>query len=304
MSSHKTSYGRSISWGKRLILALLLLLAAGYGVLVMAARFKEPMRQGFQDYLESVTGEMAEITDVTTVKIVPAAVFTMEGVLIRDKETRERSLLKARRVSISLPFWGLITGTRKYYGFELTGLEVASGFFLPKKLTLDFAGITPPDIPMGQAYFVMDGQYNRHPLLVTAEMLVNSRGKIPVYSFRDTFPISFKLGKVEIEGLYARGWKGIAIHNGRLGNGLGGVLDFAVSEFQKSPLSARITGSSSEIDFDGVLKQEDGRILILLNPADEAGDEAIKTLQDFIDPVLRTMGLDGEDAPVIVRIEK
>ncbi len=301
--THETSKAwrkRTVTWGKRLVLTILILGGVFYGVLSMAERSREPIRQGLQDYLEKETGHRAEITSITEVTLVPDVMFVMKGILLRDSQNREKSLVKAESAYISLPFSSMVFGSGKYYGFEVKKLEVATGYFLPKKLTLNFFGISHKDPGLGSTHFLMEGIYNNLPLMVTAEMFVNTLGKRPVYSFRDEFPVTLAIGPTQMGGQYVRRWDGIYIRSINLSRE-GIVADFDVSDIQKTPLSANIKGNIEGVPFTGTLKNQEDKMLLIIN-LDQASPQNFKTIERFISGIKKDLGLGLPSDPVIIDI--
>lgn len=56
----------SITWGKRIVLVVIVLAGVFYGILNMAERSKDSIRLGLQDYMEKTTGQKAVITEMST----------------------------------------------------------------------------------------------------------------------------------------------------------------------------------------------------------------------------------------------
>lgn len=304
MNTQTTSTARkkAFKWGKRVIITLVVMVGLSYGVLSLAQRSKEPIRMGLEDYLEQVTGHNAEVTNLEKVQLVPDVVFDINGVLLRDRSDAQKSLLKARSVSIALPLTNVMFGRGKYYEFNVQGLEIASGYILPKKIALDFAGVSHPDTALGEAHFILDGQYNAEPVLITAEMIVDSNGKRPLYGFRDEFPVTFKIGPLEGNGRYVRGWSGIDFTGAHIGAG-NMAADFEVKNIKRNPVSAEIEGTLGDVAFIGQATEENGAVRIKLYPKEESG-EHVKILEAFVASLETTLGLTDEAYQGLIEVQK
>lgn len=303
MNTQKTHTTREtvIKWSKRIAIVVIIMGGLGYGVLSLAQRSKEPIRMGLEDYLEQATGHNAEITSLEKVQLVPDVVFDIKGVLLRDRVDAQKSLMKANSVSVALPLSNLILGRSKYYAFNAQGLEIASGYVLPKKIALDFAGISHPDTALGEAHFILDGQYNGQPVLVTAEMIVDSNDKKPLYSFRSEFPVTFKIAALEGNGRYVRGWNGIdlkAVHM-EAGNF---TADFDVVNITQNPVAAEITGTLGDVAFKGQVREEEGDVRIELYPVEENGAH-VKMLEAFVASLETILGLTDEAHKALIDVK-
>ena len=287
---------KSATWGKRLILTVLILGGMIYGVLTFAARSKEPIRMGLQDYLSEASGHPAEVTDMVTVKLTPNIVFRMKGIVIRDKDDRGKALLKAERAYIAIPLWHIFFGIRSYLGFEIGNLEVASGFFLPKKLSLNFTGVSDPSGGEKFPQFMAVGQYNEQELLVTADMIRKDRkGKPPLYRFDDSFRITAKLGLLQGEGVFVRGFTEVSIKDAVFLRD-GDEAKFNVTQIKRNPLHAVIDGTINDIPFKGELTPH----LLEITPGSERPED-LKTLARFFGDVAKDLGVEKD--PAILKFE-
>lgn len=279
---------KSLTWGKRLILVVLIMGGAAYGVLTIAARSKEPIRLGVQDYLTQATGNPSEITDMESIKLVPNVDFRMKGIIVRDKKDLGRTLLKAEKAYVSIPLWHLFFGIRKYLGFEIHDLEIATGFFLPKKLTLGFAGISDPSGGEKFPHFIGEGSYNGKELLVTAEMMRKDRsGKPPLYYFDDSFRLTVKLGTLEGEGVFVRGFTSTMIDDAQLRKGQYAAA-FDVTGIDRSPAHALAEGTVNAVPFKAELTPH----LLKIFPGSQKPED-LKILSAFFADVEKDLGTEG-----------
>jgi hypothetical protein len=288
---------KSYTWGKRLVLTILILGATTYGVLIFAARSKEPIRLGLQDYLTQASGHRAEITDMEKVRLAPNVEFRIREIIIRSKDDAAKSLLKADNAYIELPLGYLFIGVRRYLGFEVKNLETASGFFLPKKLTIGYAGISDPSDGKKSPQFMAEGKYNGRDLLVTVDMLRKDRGKKrPYYAFDDSFRLTGKLGVLEGEGVFVRNLTSVMLDDVHVRRGSEYLAVFDVNDIRRDPLRANIAGTVNEIPFTAVI---DGDVMKITPGSDKPQD--LKTLTQFVDAITKDMGV--EDKPESFKFE-
>lgn len=280
---------KSYTWGKRLVLTVLILGGMTYGVLVFAARSKEPIRLGLQDYLSQASGHKAEITDMVSVKLAPNVEFRMKGIVIRNKDNAGQAFLKADEAYIALPLGHLMVGIRRYLGFELKNLQFATGFFLPEKLSLDYAGISDPSGGQKSPQFMAEGKYNGQDLLVTIDMLRKDRGKKPpYYLFDDSFRMTGKLGILEGEGIFVRNITSVMLDDAHVRRGdLMAVFD--INDIQRDPLRGKVVGTVNDIPFTGDLN---GHVLTVTPGSSKPED--LKILARFFDNVAKDIGVDGK----------
>lgn len=261
----KTKSSKTITWGKRLVLVVLILAGVFYGVLNLAERSKDSIRLGLQDYLSQSTGHVATITDMSTVELSPDMIFKMNGIAIRDKEISEKTYVSAEKAYISMPFWRMILGSQKYIGIEVQNLEIASGYFLPQKLSISFAGISDPTPDKMPASFLVDGTYNENPVLMTLQMDRQKARKYFLYSFPLSSPFTFKIGNLESDGIMTRGSKGVSLKKVQM------ILpqdraEFVFNDISQNPLSGTLEGTINDVPVTGVLDKRDEKSILLLTP--------------------------------------
>lgn len=280
-----------MTWGKRIVLVVLILGGILYGVLSMAQRSPDALRKGLEDYISQTTGQRGEITDLSEVRLVPDAYFDMKGVYVRDRKTPKDVYLKVKTARISLPFWRMMTGSTAFHMAEITGLETASGFLLPKKLTLDFLGISDP-VETAAPQLMAEGRYNDLPLLATMEIQRKHKGGKPLYNTGAQSMITFKLGETEGESLLKRGFLDVSLESARLERD-GIEAQFTAENLHAEPLNVKIHGRIEGADFNAVLTREGDNTVFRLTPATSSAEDAHK-IKRFVDLVSGDLGLTDE----------
>jgi len=294
--SNKEWRKKSMTWGKRLLLAVLILGGAVYAVLTLAVRSKDAIRQGLEDAIEQASGEDAEITDIISVSLAPDVMFRVRGGVLRDAETRKISLMKVEKVYLSMPLWRLMVGSNWYHGFELQGVEIASGYFLPKKVTFDYAGISDPSGGKEAPQLLMEGRYNNQDLLITAEMARKDK-KIPLYGFRHIFPVTFKLGILQGHGFYERAWDSINLKDIILTRG-DKSAKFSIENFEKDPVRGDVQGTLDDVAFTGKFESKEEKTVLSLSPENEN-----EKFRIFVASVLEDIGFTEENTPFTIEIK-
>ncbi len=289
----------TMTWGKRLILVVLVLCGLVYGVLKLAERSTDSMRLGIQDYLVKTTGHPAEITDVVTVKLIPDVIFRLNGILIRDKEDSKRTIVQVQKAYFATPLWRMFFGQKDYIGFEIQGMDIASGFFLPKKIHLDFVGISDPSPDKNaHATFMADGTYNGKPFLITAEMRRTKKDRYYLYDFSSTFPFTFKLGDTEGDGLYDQGLSSVSLKQVQLVRG-SERAEFVVKGLQARPLAFTMQGTINDAPFNATLTQTGQNSVLTMVPEKSAD---IQKIHSLVTNLQNDIGLEQED-PLQVVVE-
>lgn len=234
----------AITWGKRLVLTVLILLAGGYGVLSLAERSTNSLRLGFQDYLSGLSGHKAEITDLPLVEMVPNMMFRMQGILIRDRENPDKILARADQVFIGMPLWRVIVGLPRYIGLEMRNVELASGYILPQKINIGYAGISDPSPNDKPAQFLIEGRYNNRDVLITVEMERGRTRKYYLYGFGNGVPLTFKIGSIEGTGAMHRHMSSLSLEN----------INIRTGEQEATGRIEIRVGEDNLMDFEGMVE--------------------------------------------------
>ncbi len=284
-----------------MLLTVLIMGAICYGILAIAERSKDPIRLGLQDYLTQITGGRAEITNLFEVQLVPDTLFKMGGIVIWDKDDPKKTLGKVETAYVALPFWHLLFGISQYYGFELKGFEAASGTLAPKKLALDFVGISAPEGQTSPA-FLLEGRYNDLPLLVTVEMIRKKGSNPPLFSFAKTFSATLKLGGLEGSGILLREFSNVRMERGRLSRGEH-TAEFTLEGIDKTPMDIKVKGTIDGINFNADLTKSGEAVRLDITPAGSA-PEGIARIKDFIKKVESDLGLSEKDSELVITVKE
>lgn len=287
-------FAKSLTWGKRLTLVVLVLVGLIYLFLSIAERMKEPARLGIQDYLSQLTGHTAEITDLELFELAPDMMFRFHGIDIRDKANHKKVLVHADKFFIAMPAWRMYLGMRAYLGLEVRGLEFATGYLTPKKIDISFAGISDPAPEESKAQFLAEGTYNNQSLLLTAEMQRKVAGKHYIYSFSGTFPFTFKLGSIEASGLFERGMSDVTFKQVQVVRGAD-RMEFVLKNVKNDPLHGVAAGSINGVEFNGELKKSGDDTLFVLTPVN-ATDGQSREIEAFLAKLRGDLGLDETSA--------
>ncbi len=291
MTEHKKS--KTITWGKRLILVLIIMGGVFYGVLNLAERSKDSIRLGLQDYLSQSTGQKAIITDMPTVELSPDMVFRMNGIVIGDVQDNEKTLVSVQKAYISMPFWRMVLGMQKYIGFEIQNMDIASGFLLPQKITINFAGITDADPATTPPSFLIDGTYNKKPVLMTFGLKRQKAKNYYLYSIPSLSSFTVKIGNLESNGFLSRGFSDLDFKEVKLAINQNSA-NFTITGFKQNPLSGFIDGSINDIPITGKLLSRDNRFIVSLNVQSENPND-FNSIQDFIDAIYDELGIKDDD---------
>lgn len=285
----------TMTWGKRVVLVLLIMCGLIYAVLSLAARSPESLRKGLEDYLVKSTGHYGEITELSKVQLVPDVMFEVKGVSVRDREDLDKIYIHAQSAHIGLPLWRMVFGGGGTYRvFEIKGLQMATGYLLPKKLSLDFAGIVDPNPESSNAQFILDGAYNDRPLLATMEMTRKATKSGPLYAFASKSLSTFKLGDTEGQGLVTRNLFSVSVEAGTLRSG-GINAEFSATDLHKDPLNINVKGLVEGAGFNAVLTASGDNILLSVTPDKDVGVDGRIAIKRLIESVLGDLALvDGD----------
>lgn len=288
----------SLTWGKRLVLVIVIMGAMFYGVVSLAQRSTDSLRRGLEDYLTKTTGHIGEITELREARLIPLVLFKMTGVNIRDAKDPKKIYAHADSAYVSTAFWRMMVAGG-FYGLEIEGLEIASGYFLPQKVTLDFAGISDPDV-QSLPYLMAQGQYNKQPLLLTMEMERKKDRRGNIYTLSNNSMTTFKLGEIEGEAITVRHFNSVSLESARLETG-NMAAEFTANHIDSQPLNADIRGTIEGVAFNALLTGSGDNISLKITP--ESKDIAsLEKIKRFTSKVLEDLGLENETSKVRVEI--
>ena len=279
---------KSITWGKRAVLVLLILGGLFYGMLSFAEHNPEPIRQGLEDYLMEASGNPAQIDSITKVELVPYTAFGLKGVSLRAAGDADKTLVKAEDIYVSLPLTTLLLGGREYYALQAEKLEIAGGYFLPKKLSFSYAGISDKTPEEGAANLMAEGNYNGQEILLTAGLERKPGKKFYSYKIGNETPVTFKIGMIEGDGVFNR--KAGSFENITLVRGLH-KAEFSVHHiFGKESIS--VEGKLNGVAFTGTTKQVDGKTILVIKPVYTEKDDD-KRIANFVKVLSHDMAIDN-----------
>ena len=285
----KTKSSQTITWGKRLVLVVIILAGMFYGVLNLAERSKDSIRLGLQDYLSQSTGHVATITDMTTVELSPDMVFKMSGIVIQDKDDSKKTLVSVKKAYIAMPFWRMIFGSQKYIGLEVQNLDIASGYILPQKISISFAGISDPSPDKTPPSFLIDGLYNKKPVLVTLQLDRKKANRYFLYSFPLTTPFTFKIGNLESDGIISRGFSGVSLKQVQLTLPKDRA-EFVLNDVVQEPISGNFEGTINDVPVNGLLTKLDDIVTLAITPKSYEKKE-LEAINRFISAFKDEIGL-------------
>ncbi len=283
----------SITWGKRIILVLAILAGIFYGILNMAERSKDSIRLGLQDYMEKATGQKATITEMGTVELSPDMVFRMNGIIIKDREDDKKTLLNIEKAYVAMPFLGMALGQKKYIGFEIQNAEIASGFFLPKKTSISFAGISDPTPDSKDPYFLAEGMYNDRDAMISLRLNRKTEKDHYLYSVPSLSGFTFKIGETEASGLVRQKLFSVSLENLVVTNGPYRA-DLNIHNISKKTGDAEVAGSINSIPVKGSLSLSGENIVLTINPQTENAKD-IQEVSKFAQLLREDLGIvDGQ----------
>jgi len=283
-------------------MVVILLSVIFIGVLELTEQFKDPLRLGLQDYLSQTTGHNAEISDLVEIELFPDVLLAMKGVAIRDAKKPEKTLLKVGSAYLSLDFRSYFLNLNRYRLFEIKQMEIATGYLFPQKMALSYIGITDPTPAQSQPVFLIEGVYNTHPLLATAQMERMGRTVPFSYRFQSLFPVSFKLGPVEAKGVFSRhgnkiGFADIALTRNDQ------TASFAADDIRFSPLAISIAGKAGNVPFTGSLARAEGGVSLNLVAKTKSAAE-FGQFRRFVFDILNDFGVKDKSEIIKVTINQ
>jgi hypothetical protein len=283
----------SITWGKRIVLVVIVLAGVFYGILNMAERSKDSIRLGLQDYMEKTTGQKAVITEMSTVELSPDIECRMGGIIIKDRNDDDKTLLSIEKAYVGMPFLGMAIGQKSYIGFEIQNADIASGFFFPKKMMVSFAGISDPMPDTKDPYFLAEGRYNDRDAMISFRLNRKADNDRYLYSVPSLSGFTFKIGETEASGLVRQELFKVSLENLVVTNGPYRA-DLNIRNISKKTGDAAVEGSINSIPVKGSLNLSGENIVLTIDPQTE-NTKDIQEVNKFAQQVREDLGIvDGQ----------
>lgn len=186
-----------------------------------------------------------------------------------------------------------MAGMARYITLEARGVELASGYFMPEKTTIRFAGITDPEPDKKTPQLIVEGVYNGQDVLATAEMERNLGRKYSTYKFGNTFHFTFKIGGIEGAGLYDRRFIEVVLENFVLTHG-GRRATLLVTINKDGKTRAKIEGDVDGAAFTGRIEESDQGSVLHIVPMAADGPEFEK-IASFAQNIAKDLALNGKE---------
>ena len=288
----------TLTWGKRLAIVLVILCAIVYGVLIIAERNVDAIRQGLQDYLTQASGHRAQVTDLASAEITRGVRFKMNGIYIFDKDDAKKTLVSAENAYFAMPLMNMLLGIPQYEGLEIRNLAFASNFPMPKKIMAEFVGIADPSPDKSPPQFMVEGTYGAETLLVTAELERKVKKTHYLYRFGDNFPFTVKIGALEGGGRFVRGFSSVSLEKFELTHGaMQAALTVRDIKGGEDEVNGRIEGTIDGVPITGTIRRLPGAMAFEFAPA--PGHEAeFGRAEKFIRAVERDLALNAGGSKV------
>lgn len=290
----KTSGSKSMTIGRRIVITLVVMIALIIGVLQLAERATDSLRLGVEDFLSKMSGGVAEITEMPKSDLFPEIVFHTKGIVIRDREDADRTLVSAEDGYIAMDIWRSFLGSGRFNGFEIRNMSLATDYIFPKKADIVFAGISdvPPHDTSPQ--LLIEGTYNKLPLMITLEMRRHGKKKLK-YDFGNVVPMTFKLGTLEANGYLERKLssthfeKITAVRNGH-------EIVFSLTGLEEEPLNLKANGTVDGIPFSAELTKREGVKTLNIKAADP------KAVEKVVGLILGDFGIDKTSKTFMIEV--
>jgi len=297
----KTRLQKILSVLVKIAMVLAVVAAVLIGMLKMAERSPDSLRLGLQDYLTKTAGNPAEIGSMEDIQLFPKIYFRLKDILIRDKNDRNRALVRADSAYISMNFWKSFFGIRNYDAVEIKNLQIATGYIFPQKIALDYVGISDPLNSTAPPYFIFDGIYNNRPLLITAAMTRYGTKENFSYDFAREFPVTFKLGSTEANAMFKRDLTHVDFAQITLVNGKQEAL-LSAPDMSFNPVHIPLKGKISGVPMTGSLNKS-GDIYTLTITPEKADKASLKQINEFLKNVEKDFGIDEKPKNMVVVVK-
>lgn len=275
-------------------MVLAVMAALMIGVLKLAEGSTDSLRLGVQDFLSELTRQNAEVTEMPKSELFPEIIFHIRGVIVRDRKDNEKSVMKVDDAYLAIDFWRSFIGFSKFNALEIRNLELASGYFLPEKLNLVFAGISDPPPHVISPQLLFEGTYNQQDLMATIEMRRHGTKK-PKYDFGKVVPMTFKLGTLEASGYLERKLGSVGFEKITAVKGPHQAV-FSLKNIENNPLSVKADGMIDGVPFKADLSEIDNVKTLRIVTADP------EKISKVVYLVLSDFGIDKDDKTFMIEV--
>lgn len=185
---------------KLLAISLVLVVAVFILLFVMSSigGNSPALKQGLEQYLSQTFGGVAEIETLNSMTFYPYMAADVEGVRIYDTDKREKVILSADAMEVSLGFWDMSIASGNIKALNIVNAKAEPGVFTSEPLTVEDLGIKE----QGEGEFALtaNGTYNGVAYKFQAEMQPVGEGESQRFRFGDVRPFDFTIGSVSATG--------------------------------------------------------------------------------------------------------
>lgn len=203
-------------WFFKLPIILMIIGAVLIGALKLVERYPEPLRQGFEEYISTITNRNATIGKLEEIKFFPNFIMVANNITVHNASNAAVIDLEIENIKINTPFSSVFFSANKINDFSLTNLKAKKDMFGPKEVVINSAKIinkTGAD-QIGN-FIVAEGLYGSDQAHLEIKLDVNKYN----YSIPNNVQFSIRIGEYEVNGALQKNFSSVTMQNVVLSKG-------------------------------------------------------------------------------------
>ena len=303
----------------KVVIGLGVLLCLSLWVLSALGGNSNALRLGIQDYLTDTSGYLAEMEKLNEMSFFPVSRISFQNLAFFKPVKKEEPTPKEEenafppqktmsdffspgdmvasigRIHVSMNFWDMFLGRRRFVELEVMGVDINAHVWLPETLKLESLKVVPGE----ESAIVGVGSYGKHKLETRMAVVpVNTTpGKVS-YEIAPHTPINIKLGSLVLEGaIKSAGRKGetLDIKNLAIGKTIVTGSVTMKKNSKKTTLKADLKLGNSQLVADITMTPTETTGIITMATLDI---NDIASIQKAYDEILTVLGLGRADERV------
>lgn len=178
--------------------------------LKLVERYPEPLRQGFEQYISNGYQTNATIGKLEKVTFFPKMDVQMKDITMHNSSNAALVDMEIKSVSLSAPFWSVMTSMGKFYKIEIKNLSATREMISPKPIEISSVYVTDRNGPEQYGSFLVgEGTYDGKNMRFEVELNKNK----DLYSFPKQVSFFVEVDQMTFNATLYRKLRSVTLEN-------------------------------------------------------------------------------------------
>lgn len=133
-------------------------------------RFPGPLKEGFENYFSTLSGQQASIGTLKKSQFFPSLYIEIEDLLLSDAHNVALQSLSVQNVKVQIPFVSMFIGGRDFYDVEMNAVESKAGVLTDQSLSIEVLDIIDDTASSNKAMISANGTYADRPMSLEVDL--------------------------------------------------------------------------------------------------------------------------------------